>query len=290
MSIYTTEVRYICEVEAGLEKSAGYNDIDIVIDKSWNKIFKNFPIFDEKYREVLCKKILNHYYTREICAETVSLWKFWLNQKMDEIMPYYNKLYLSEQIKFDPMHEIDFTRIVNENSNADKTGNGKTNNSQDSTKSANENSKRTVSGIGEKNGTNIGTVTTDTSAYGKDLHSDTPQGGIENITENGYLTDAHIKNDNSKSTVSTNMTNKENSNSTNTDINDTTNTTKETSKENNSNEYNENSISFKEYTEHITGKNSSTAYSTLISEYRETLLNIDMDIIFELRDLFMNIY
>lgn len=107
MSVYTTEVRYICEVEAGMTQDSGYNDIDDVLDKSWNKIFKQFPIFDESYRETLCKKILNHYYTREIGAETVALWKFWLNQKMCEIMPYYNKLYLSEQLKYDPLHEID---------------------------------------------------------------------------------------------------------------------------------------------------------------------------------------
>ena len=290
MSIYTTEVRYICEREAGLKKSTGYNDIDDVIDKSWNKIFKKFPIFDEQYREPLCKKILNHYYTREICAETVALWKFWLNQKMAEIMPYYNKLYLSEQLKFDPLHEIDFTRIVNEKSNADKTGNGKTNVSQNSAASSNENSNRAFNGTNEKKSTTIETVTTDANKKGKDLHSDTPQGGIQNITENGYLTDAHITDENNNSTVSSDISNNENNSAKNTDTNNVIRTNTETTKENNVNEYNENNVTFKEYTEHISGKNSSASYSRLISEYRETLLNIDIDVIFELRELFMNIY
>lgn len=71
MSVYTTEVRYICEYEAGLIESTGYNDIDIVVEKSWDKIFKKFPIFDEAYRKTLCTKILMHYYTREISAETL---------------------------------------------------------------------------------------------------------------------------------------------------------------------------------------------------------------------------
>ena len=33
MSVYTTEVRYICEYEAGLIESTGYNDIDDIIEK-----------------------------------------------------------------------------------------------------------------------------------------------------------------------------------------------------------------------------------------------------------------
>lgn len=322
MSVYTTEVRYICETEAGLEKSAGYNDIDTVIDKSWNKIFKNFPIFDETYREGLCKKILNHYYTREICAETVSLWKFWLNQKMSEIMPYYNKLYLSEQLKYDPLHEIDFTREINEKTNADKTGNGTTNASNNSTLSASgtgtntfsadntqtekTDSTRTITGESENKTINTGTVTTDSTTSGQDLHSDTPQGSIQNIKENGYLTDARLTNDKNDSTVSTDTSVTANGRTTNQDVNDatknitdkktestnTTNSSSQTdsSKENSVNEYNENNTGYREYMEHVTGKNSSSSYARLISEYRETLLNIDMDIIFELRDLFMNIY
>ena len=95
MSKYTTELRFICESKAGLSDSVGFNQIDDVISKSWNKIFDNFPIFDESYRSVLCSKILKHYYTREISAETVGLWQLWLNTRMGEIMPYYNKLYES---------------------------------------------------------------------------------------------------------------------------------------------------------------------------------------------------
>ena len=322
MSVYTVEVRYICETEAGLLQNTGYNDVDAVIDKSWDKIFKNFPIFDEAYREGLCKKILNHYYTREIGAETVALWKFWLNQKMNEIMPYYNKLYLTEQLKYDPLHEIDFTREINEKTNADKIGNENTNRSRNSTLSATDtgtntfnadntqtekiDSTRTITGENETRTINTGTVTTDSTTAGQDLHSDTPQGSIQNIKENGYLTDAHLTNDKNDSTVSTDTSVTTNGRTTNQDVNDATktaidkknesNNTMSTSshtdfsKENSMNEYNENNIGYREYIEHITGKNSSVSYSSLISEYRETLLNIDMDIIFELKDLFMNIY
>ena len=73
MSKYTTEVRYICENYAQLNASVGYNSVQSVLDNSWDKVFDfDFPIFDENYREPLCKKILKHFYTREICEETVS--------------------------------------------------------------------------------------------------------------------------------------------------------------------------------------------------------------------------
>ena len=84
MSKYTTELRYL--IQSGFD--LGLND---------------YPIFDENYRSKLNEKILNHYYMREIGFETAGLFKRYLNVKMNEIMPYYNQLYLSAQIEFDPL-------------------------------------------------------------------------------------------------------------------------------------------------------------------------------------------
>lgn len=322
MSVYTTEVRYICEVEAGMSQDSGYNDIDEIIDKSWKKIFKHFPIFDESYRESLCKKILNHYYTREIGAETVALWKFWLNQKMNEIMPYYNKLYLSEQLKYDPLHEIDFTRVISENTHDDKNGKSGTDtkdsnttttrNSSDSavkaenTDTEKTDSTQTTTGETENKQVNLGTTSVSSENSGKDLHSDTPQGSIQNITENGYLTDARLTSGETSSTTSvdTSVTNNERSTEQNVleetttnnhIVNESTLTNLQSSSiaedlGKSSTEYSENNIGLREYQEHISGKNSSTSYAKLIQDYRNSLLNLDMDIIFELKDLFMNIY
>lgn len=322
MSVYTTEVRYICECEAGLLESTGYNDIDAVIEKSWDKIFKNFPIFDETYRKTLCTKILNHYYTREIGAETVSLWKIWLNQKMNEIMPYYNKLYLTEQIKFDPLHEIDVTRVISEKRDFGKNGDETTNTTNthntkkttsniEQVESLNNSSAETTSTnsneITNKNTTTGNeTTTVDISKDGKNLHSDTPQGSLKNVSENGYLTDATITTDNSNNTTITDRSVTENKTATGKETRNDTNsaTAKATGKNSSTADsttsdnangktaslYSENSNESHEYSEHTTGKNSSASYSKLISEYRDTLLNIDMEIILELQDLFLNIY
>ena len=129
MSKYTTEVRYICETDSGLDESVGFNSVDDVISKSWDKIFTSkVPFFDEDYRKILCCKILKHYYLREICCETVGIWKLWANTKLEEIMPYYNQLYESAKLKFDPFHDVDLTRkhnrTENEKSTDNRTGNG----------------------------------------------------------------------------------------------------------------------------------------------------------------------
>ena len=110
MSKYTTEVRFICEHSAGLSESVGYSSIETVLDASRQKVFDfDYPIIDEAYRATLEKKILKHYYTREICCETVGLWKLFLNCKMNEIMPYYNQLYKSALIEFNPLYDVDLT-------------------------------------------------------------------------------------------------------------------------------------------------------------------------------------
>lgn len=168
MSHYTTEVRYICETYAEYTESQGYKIVDEIIAKSRAKVFDfTYPIFDEKYRSVIETKILRHYYTREICAETVGRWKLFLQATMNEIMPYYNKLYESELIKFDPMRDVDI------HTEHEKNGEGET-------------------------------ATTINSEINEDkwrYYHDTPQGGITGLESLKYLTEAE-RNDNEQTSES----------------------------------------------------------------------------------------
>lgn len=59
-----------------------------------------YPVFDENYRAILNGKIIDEYYNREIGTETIDNFKLILRKKMDQIMPYFNQLYLSEKIKY----------------------------------------------------------------------------------------------------------------------------------------------------------------------------------------------
>lgn len=89
------------------------NDFDIGLNK--------YPIFDDKYRNLLNNKIIEHYWFREIGLETPQLFKMFLNRKMNEIMPYYNQLYNSELLEINPLYnyyvDTDEKRITNEDAN-----------------------------------------------------------------------------------------------------------------------------------------------------------------------------
>lgn len=63
----------------------------------------NYPIFNEEYRPILEDKIIRHFYFREIGFETVGRFLFELETKLNEIMPFYNKMYESTLLEFDPL-------------------------------------------------------------------------------------------------------------------------------------------------------------------------------------------
>ena len=115
MSKYTTEVRYICETNTSHPIAGdGFNNVEEIINSSHANIFNfDYPIFDNRYRAVLEKKILRHFYTREICDETVGLWKLRMCDRLNVIMPYYNQLYESALLEFNPFYDTDYTRTGN---------------------------------------------------------------------------------------------------------------------------------------------------------------------------------
>lgn len=269
MSKYTTEVRYICEFYADVDESRGYDEVDNIIAEAKDHIFEQYPIFDESYRSVLNTKILRHYYTREIGAETVGLWKLWLNNTMNEIMPYYNQLYNSALMKFNPFYDVD---VKTEHSGSE-TGvtEGKT---KDKT-------------VGENVSVGTGTTTTDMTVESDgsnsttQRYSDTPQGGLngmQSVENNLYLTNATLINGTDHRTTDTdgtvtNVNNKTDNNTVNRD-----------------GESSSNFNNLNQYAEHVAGKRGGQTYSKMLAEFRKTFLNIDMDIIKDLKDLFFKLY
>lgn len=259
MSKYTTEVRFICESYAGLIESTGYSKIDEIIEKARTKVFDfTYPIFDEMYRSVLETKILKHFYTREIGAETVGLWKLWLNTRMNEIMPYYNKLYKSELFDFNPMYDVDYTRTQESTKQGTKEDTGET--------TGNTTETRGTTGQGELTGTS--------TAKENNYYSDTPQGGVGNLENLTYLTNARKIDNNTTNSSESNFTEEVEQS------NQTSGTSKLSSVLNNT----------EDYLEHVQGKQGGQSYSKMLEDYRATFLNIDVQIINELNDLFMNLW
>lgn len=68
-----------------------------------------YPLFKEEHRAILNEKIRNRFAMREIAYETANMFLFALHRTMNEIMPYYNQLYESEELKIDPLVTSDIT-------------------------------------------------------------------------------------------------------------------------------------------------------------------------------------
>lgn len=253
MSKYTTEVRFICENSAGLSESEGADNVDSILDKCWNKVFNfDFPIFDENYRQVLCRKILKHYYTREIAHETVGRWKLALNAKLNEIMPYYNQLYKSELLEFNPFYDVDLTRS--------REGSGTSNRTSNNTE--------TNSGTSKNVSSDSSTSNTDTL----NRFSDTPQNSMDTqgIADSVPLTTVtKVNEDNTTTNVSTDTL------------------TRNDTKTGNGTE---NINNTDKYIETVKGKQGTENYSSLLKKFRETFLNIDMMIIDDCSDCFFTLW
>lgn len=276
MSKYTTEVRFICETYAGLDHSVGYENVDDVITKALPKLFNfNFPIFDENYRSVLETKIVKHYYTREICCETLGRWKMFLNTKLNEIMPYYNKLYESADLQYNPLYDADYFREGNKR--GEETGQ----NTHNSTRT--DNLKEENNTVRTDNLTTENEIEVDNKNDHWDYYSDTPQGGLNGIQNNTYLTNVRHTTDDSggsnENTVQTNTGTQEHNGT-------RFNTGTQMTNANGTNVVN----STDSYLEHVYGKMPGTSYAKLMEEYRKTLLNIDVMIIKDLQDLFFNLW
>jgi hypothetical protein len=91
------------------------------IDVVGNIGLTNYPIFDEGHRRELNSKILRRYWMQEIGMETAELWKFEMETLMIETMPYYNELYKSQLIEFNPLHTVDIKNTGQSESNHNAT-------------------------------------------------------------------------------------------------------------------------------------------------------------------------
>lgn len=122
---YTISVRWIVE-------SYSQETPDITTDQkiaiALPKIFNfDFPIYDESYRSASEDKLIRHFYFHEINITSIGRWKFMLREKLNLIMPVYNKMYEAVAIKYDPlidtqMHET-YTRNNNLTSDSRTNGN-----------------------------------------------------------------------------------------------------------------------------------------------------------------------
>ena len=302
MSKYTTEVRFICETESGLSSSVGEARVNDIIAGSRAKIFDfPYPIFDEMYKPLLETKILKHFYNREIGLETAGLWKLKLDTKMNEIMPLYNLYYQSALLEFNPLYTKDITRkkdneiTKEDNLREENAGTSTSTKTTEADGTSQEYSANSGSGSSSYANASHEAGTSGVDTVNKDLYSDTPQGALTGVENETYLTNARKITNGSDSEYEVNKTdNTSETNTTSSSGNSTVTTSNDVDEDITTNSssatiQNKDGSTIEDYLEHVYGYESGSA-SKLLKEYRETFLNIDMMVINELEELFMQLW
>lgn len=246
----------------------GDNSVDI-----WNFDYPSYYEGDKK--TAFERKVIDHFYFRQIGQETVGRFLHCFRTKIREIMPYYIQLYKSQEIMEnleDPFGNVDITETFRQTSNDKTTGTQ----SGESSGTVNGESNNSVTSSSESNSTDDKTITEDKIRK----FSNTPQGSISNVEtfmSEGTIEDnggtEKIVNDSSGSSEST-----------------SSGASKETSTGTSSLESTEEKNGTLEHTFTKKGNQGVNTYAHDMKEYRETFLNIDMMIINDLNELFLGVY
>lgn len=217
----------------------------------------------QAWREALNQKIINHYYFNEVCCLPPERFKFFLNNTLNEKMPYFNMLYDAMAEKWQFYTGGTLTEVVK----ADGTS------SDNGTKTGTDVLAR--SGIDTTNNSSLQNQNSD--SFNLAVSSDTPGQMLNiesDIANNTYANNA-VKQKN-KGTFSGN------SNSTDT----TTYNSKETTT------LDERTTADRQHNDNrnrtVSGLNNKS-YAELFKEYSESVRNLDLEVIDSLKDCFMGI-
>src|SRR5699024_8191628 len=125
--------------------------------------------------------------------ETIDMFRLAMRRKMNEIMPYYNKLYLSERMEYDPLLTTDMQTILDESTSSEDDGTS-ANTSNDSSSSESTDEQNATSNT--ESGTRARSVSSDTpqtmlsgdadyASSASDTVSDTSGSGSQDTTTTG---------------------------------------------------------------------------------------------------------
>lgn len=261
-----------------------------------------YPIWDESYRTVLNQKFIDRYLFREIGAETPDRWAHYLKTKMNEIMPYYNDLYQTTTLQFNPLYTTDMTETRTLSKEDDTTSTSSSSGIMENTAAGTvkTDTTQTLSTTEGERTDQIDTMQSVSMVDGqrtdKSVKSDTPQGNINiaNVETGGFASEVNVTQKGQQSNTNTSE------DSSTSQKGQQTNTSEaEDSGQTTSNQNNESTSSTtanatgklqttEEYVKHLSGY--TTSPNTSIKEYRQNLINIDIMILDELADLFMGVY
>lgn len=217
----------------------------------------------QAWREALNQKIINHYYFNEICCLPPERFKFFLNNTLNEKMPYFNMLYDAMAEKWQFYTGGTLTEVIK----ADGTS------SDNCTKTGTDVLAR--SGIDTTNNSSLQNQNSD--SFNLAVSSDTP----------GQM--LNIESDISNNTYANNAVKQKNKGTFNGNSN-STDTTTYNSKETTT--LDERTTADRQHNDNrnrtVSGLNNKS-YAELFKEYSESVRNLDLEVIDSLKDCFMGI-
>ena len=257
MASYTIELRRICEIYGQDEVEKwfySYNLYDYLTPDQAHRV-EELNVFNPLR---LAKKIINHYYMREIGFETPYLFRHFAIAKMEEIMEQKLPLYYSLTLNYDPFGNYKTTETFQKQKENTSTNNG----------------NETLNDNLSKSNTGNSNSTSSASGTSLNINSDTPQGNVNkaDILAGNYAT-----------TTSANET-------TNSVSDSTTNSNSEeaTEQSTRTNQNNMTSNDTETY-ERIKEGNIGSSNNKMLEEYRKNIIAIEKQIIEELNPLFMGL-
>jgi hypothetical protein len=119
MSSYTMQLKAYIEMWTQFDATKKNTRDKIEVGRT--KLFDfEYPIFDENYRKVFETHFIRNFYTREIGFETEGLFKFHLETWLNIHMPYFNKLFESELLVYDPLKNSEMDMTWNKTNDKDR--------------------------------------------------------------------------------------------------------------------------------------------------------------------------
>jgi len=286
MAMYTLQLRNY------IEKFSQYDEnltIDERIEIGREKLFDfDYPFFDENYRDQFERNFINEFYMREIGFETEELFKMRLRNWLRKNMGYYNKLFESELLKYDPL------------SNSRMEVHHTKENDKEQTDLRNIDQKSNTHGTGKNDSEQTGNVdstqrsntNTTNDQFTRELEGDTPQNRLQLTTGakgTGVLEYASkIDENTSASEGSTNVDSQGNRKDT-TDFHSTDETNVDSSAEQEDKLRSE-TDELEKFSQNREGKIGVQSYAKLLQDYRNALLRVEVMIHDEMQELFMLVY
>ena len=247
-----------------------------LVESGFDIGLNEYEIWDENYRAVLNKKIMDHYWFREIGQETPGLFKFYLNRTMNEIMPYYNQLYETTILEYNPIHNADYTETHEISRTHDNT--------VDTIGSYEGNDSSTSVVSNSNHNTTEENTTSNSDTNNKHIAIDTPQSALDitDIDSVTYASQINFDNNSGVTTGSGSIT-QDNSGESNSNV-----TNEQTGS--NTNKREDKGMNTETFLRKLHGNYGVKTTQSMIKEERDLIINIDMQIIRDLEDCFMNVF